>query len=117
MTQEDGAPDWSFLDGEFERVFKGDQGFDFVRKALRKGPALVSLETVAGHIRYTAYDGQPYDEKKYRVEGGKWDHEHCAVSMIKIRDGDDYYVNSYGSLILCQEVYERYREEIAEREL
>ena len=107
--------DWDYLDKEFGRIFKGIKDFNFARKEFHTKPALISLEPIKGYIKYAAYDGQEYDEKKYKIEDGKWDHEHCSLSLKKIRDGDTYYANSNEVIILCEEVYKHYKTEIENR--
>ena len=111
MNRAEQESDWGYLDQEFDSI----EDFDFVKKIFRKLPALVSLEPIGGHIVYRPYRGGGYDRTIYRLAEGQWDHEHCSLTFETIHDGDTYYANADEVMVLCEKVYEHYKEEIERR--
>src|SRR5437879_639251 len=64
----------------------------FVCQRFVAGPSLVDLEPhEAGFVASRPYHGQSFDNTRFRVVEGSWDHEHCFICMVKIEPGAEYW--------------------------
>jgi hypothetical protein len=57
------------------------------------------------------YDGKPYDETRFRLVSGGWDHEHCYICWAKVLPGDEWWAtlppNYDDDIGLCLDCYSR----------
>src|SRR5688572_21000743 len=60
-----------------------------------------------GHRVLMLHDGGEYDAKRFQVEAGAWDHEHCDVCEEQIPAMTLCYVTEEGSpyVLLCESCY------------
>jgi hypothetical protein len=68
--------------------------------------ALVAKEQVNGYRMSKDYHGEPYDETKFDLVEGMWDHEHCSVCWFRITDGYTYWENTKRIKLLCDACHE-----------
>ena len=63
----------------------------------------------AGYFGSIVYHGEAFDESKFRVIRGGWDHEHCYVCSAKVLPGDEWWVthpaNFEDDIGLCLDCY------------
>jgi len=81
---------------------------DFEQRTFSTRPALVAKEPVNGHRMWREYDGGPYDELKFDLVKGMWDHEHCCICFFKIKDGFTYWQNARRINLLCDACHEAF---------
>jgi hypothetical protein len=53
------------------------------------------------------YTEGEYDEEKFEIVDGMWDHEHCDICNFSIGEDYTYWVNS-DSNILCDECHDHF---------
>jgi hypothetical protein len=62
----------------------------------------------AGLFASQPYHGETFDESRFRVVRGGWDHDHCYVCFATILPGDEWWVVDSGDEVgLCQKCYSR----------
>jgi hypothetical protein len=81
---------------------------DFQQVTFSTRPALVAREPVNGHRMWKDYHGEPYDESKFDLVEGMWDHEHCSVCWFSIQDKHTYWQNEGRIQLLCDACYEAF---------
>ena len=78
----------------------------FEQRIFSTHAALVAKESVNGHRMWKEYDGGSFDESKFDLVEGMWDHEHCSVCFFTIKDGFTYWRNTRGIKLLCDACHE-----------
>ncbi|MGF1581697.1 MAG: hypothetical protein ACFCD0_20400 [Gemmataceae bacterium] len=82
----------------------------FVRQVFTDRDMLVSLEPEdnTGFIVSRVYHGEPFDETKFRIVGGGWDHEHCCLCYEKVLPDEEWWVahppdyeDAFGLCLAC----------------
>jgi len=86
---------------DFRKQFAGIKDRAFVQQTFATRPGLVAKEPVNGHRMTKDYHGEQYDESKFDLVPGMWDHEHCSVCWFKIKDGHTYWQNTKRIKLLC----------------
>jgi hypothetical protein len=93
-------------DACFREAFAGIRDPNFVQRTFLTRPALIAKEPVNGHRMSKDYHGGPYDQSKFDLVEGVWDHDHCSVCWFKIRDGHTYWENGRRIKLLCDACHE-----------
>ena len=97
----------SSRDAEYDRkAFSELSNRQFEQRTFSSRPALVSKERVTGLRNWKDYHGEPYDESKFNLVEGMWDHEHCCICWFSIKDGYTYWGNEGRINLLCDACYE-----------
>jgi len=84
----------------------------FEQRIFSTHAALVSRDLVNGHRMWKEYDGGPFDESKFELAAGMWDHEHCSVCFFAIKDGFTYWRNAGEVELLCDACYEAFSRQL-----
>lgn len=64
----------------------------YVRQRFADQDMLIAREpNQAGFYASFPYHGEPYEEARFRVVRGGWDHEHCCVCGAKVLMDDDWW--------------------------
>jgi hypothetical protein len=62
----------------------------------------------AGFYVSGLYHGEPFDETRFRVVKGGWDHEHCHICFAKVLPGEEWWAaEPPHELGLCLACYAR----------
>jgi hypothetical protein len=93
-------------DGYYRGEFSNIADRAFTKRIFRNTPALVARDPVNGRRIWKEYDGLPYDQTKFELIEGMWDHGHCMVCYFSIRDGMTYWENAGRGDRLCDACYE-----------
>jgi hypothetical protein len=97
-------------------VRRDKEGFvrklSFVRQPYADKDMLIArAPNEAGYYVSGIYDGKPYDETKFRLVPGGWDHEHCYICSAKVLAGAEWWVthpvNFEDEMGLCLECHDR----------
>lgn len=80
----------------------------FVQCTFFSRAALVAKEIVNGYRMSTGYHGQQYDESKFDLVEGIWDHDHCGVCWFRITNGFTYWEHTNRIKLLCDACYEAF---------
>jgi hypothetical protein len=95
----------------FKKQFSEIRDRAFVQRTFSTRSALVATEQVNGHRMTKDYHGGAYDESKFTLVPGTWDHEHCSVCWFKITNGFTYWENAKRIKILCDACHEAFATE------
>ncbi len=80
----------------------------FSRHAYTAEDLLIALEpNEAGLYPSHPYRGGKYDEARFRLVRGGWDHDHCWICKLTINPGDEWWAASPDELGLCLDCYEQ----------
>lgn len=61
-----------------------------------------------GHELLIPYEGQPFDERRFKIAKGGWDHEHCKACSANIEPMTLCWVTESGPyLILCDACHQK----------
>jgi len=97
-------------EGEYyQRQLRQISDYNFVQKVFAPGPALVELHPSGKWRESRPFEGEKYDESKYKVVENQWDHEHCYVCDWRIDDDYSYWQNA-SRIILCDVCHEYIQE-------
>lgn len=68
------------------------RSLSFVRRPFSDKDMLVAREpNDAGYYISGIYHGEVFDETKFRVVKGGWDHAHCYICCAKVLPGDEWW--------------------------
>jgi hypothetical protein len=81
----------------------------FLRQSYTAEDMLIARElNEAGYHASFPYHGGPYDETRFRLVRGGWDHDHCYLCLATINPGDEWWAaEPPDELGLCLECHER----------
>jgi hypothetical protein len=81
----------------------------FVREFYSDQDMLITREPDdAGFYVSGVYKGEPFDETRFEVVRGGWDHEHCHICYAKVMAGEEWWAAEPPHEIgLCLECYAR----------
>jgi hypothetical protein len=79
---------------------------EFVQRTFTTHAALLAKERLNGCTVYSDYHGEPYDNSKFDLVEGGWDHEHCSICFFTIKDGHTYWQNTNRIELLCDPCHE-----------
>jgi hypothetical protein len=82
----------------------------FVRQPYTNKDMLVAREpNEAGYLVSGVYQGEPFDETRFRLVREGWDHEHCYLCWAKVLPGDVWWAtkpaNYDNEIGLCVDCY------------
>ena len=97
---------------EARRRLRYMKDFHFAVRVFKAYPSLQTRESENGWFTSKPYRGRKYDEKKWRIVEGGWNHEHCNLCTKSIDEGDTYWANRRKVQILCQSCFKLFRETI-----
>jgi len=61
-----------------------------------------------GQVVLIPYEGQEFDQERFKIEGGAWDHEHCKVCSADIEPMTPCWVTESGPyVILCSPCHDK----------
>ena len=83
------ASDWSAYNEQFSHI----TDFNFVGRTFHSYPSLRTKEPEDGWFKSKPHRGEPYDEDKFILIEGGWDHEHCSFCWEKILNEVPYWAN------------------------
>jgi hypothetical protein len=104
---------WVAMKHQFEEMRREAEEFArrqrFVRQRFTDQDMLMAREpNEAGYYASCPYHGEPYDETRFRVVPGGWDHEHCFVCMAKVLLNEEWWRAEPPQQVgLCLECYAR----------
>lgn len=106
--------DWHKIDLEFEDQAWVLRRCLFVLRRFVPFPALISVQANSeGLIAFSRYHGQSFDPRKYFIEHGGWDHEHCCLRHVHVFADDMYWVNiGKDDMCFCDVCFQHYRQRL-----
>lgn len=85
----------------YRKAFSEISDRDFVQRAFSPRPALLAKEAVHGRRMRKDYNGGEYDEAKFELVEGMWEHEHCSICWFTIKEGHTFWENRDRIKIMC----------------
>jgi hypothetical protein len=95
-------------DNYYRKAFAEILDRNYVPRTFSIRPALVAKEPVNGHRMWKDYHGETFDNSKFDLVEGMWDHEHCSICWFKITGGYSYWENGERIKLLCDAYYEAF---------
>ncbi len=64
----------------------------YTRTSFQPGPMLISrTPNEAGFFASFKFNGESFDEERFRLITGGWDHEHCRLCAATVNPGDEWW--------------------------
>ena len=94
------------------RRFSFVKDFKFIEKVFKPYASLRSIRPEDGGFRNKPYKGRRFDEKKWVIVEGGWNHDHCNLCSECIDEGDPCWTNRRSVTILCQRCFNLFKDKI-----
>jgi hypothetical protein len=97
---------------EARRKLRYVRDFHFSEYVFKSYPSLRTIEPENGWYTSNPYRGRRFDERKWRIVEGGWNHEHCNLCTEAIDEGDTYWANRRRVHVLCSSCFKLFRDKI-----